>query len=196
LSGYRLEHGKAGEAICSIWLQVEALASSIGKVPTTQLAFEYLSPLAWASIGSIAEKLDYLGKHIDLHNSRLDSHKADINLSVENHVKLSRDNFYHCLDAFKTAFISTSRGLGGRLDNVKFKLIGVIENTNHRAQQLTSQHAPKSNSGFNLERTTGTRNESTTDQGQDAANQKDKVASDELVRVETRVDNTEKSSLA
>jgi hypothetical protein len=137
LSEYPLELGKAGEVICSIWLLIEAMASSIGKVPT-RLAFDYLSPLAWASISSIAEKLDKLGKHLDLHNSRLDFHMTDVSLSVESQVKLSREDFYHCLDAFKTAFISASRGLGGRLDNVELKLIGVIENTNQGAQQPAS----------------------------------------------------------
>jgi hypothetical protein len=54
---YRQEHGKAGEAICSIWLRLEALASSVGTVPM-RLASDYLSPSAWASIGAMAAKLD------------------------------------------------------------------------------------------------------------------------------------------
>jgi hypothetical protein len=60
LSEYQVEHGKAGEAIQSIWLRVEMLTSSIGMVPTC-LALDYLNPSAWASIGSIADKLDALG---------------------------------------------------------------------------------------------------------------------------------------
>jgi hypothetical protein len=47
---YRQEHGKVGEAICSIWLRLEALAYLIGTVPMG-LAFDYLSPSDWALIG-------------------------------------------------------------------------------------------------------------------------------------------------
>jgi hypothetical protein len=54
LGEYDQEHGKAVEVICSICLQAKVLASLIGKVPTC-LVFNYLSPLAWASIGSIAK---------------------------------------------------------------------------------------------------------------------------------------------
>jgi hypothetical protein len=72
-----------------------------------------------------------IGKQVDLHNTRLDSYKAEVNLSVENQIKLGQEDFYYCLDSFKSAFISASRGLGRRLDNVELKLIGAVENTSN-----------------------------------------------------------------
>ena len=67
---YRQEHGKAGEAIRSIWLRLEALASLVGTVPT-RLAFYYISPSPWASIGAMAAKLDDVWKDLKAHKTRL-----------------------------------------------------------------------------------------------------------------------------
>jgi hypothetical protein len=61
---YRQGHDRAGEAICSIWLRLEPLAASVGMVPK-RLAFDYLSPSAWALIGAIAAKLDEVWKDLN-----------------------------------------------------------------------------------------------------------------------------------
>jgi hypothetical protein len=47
------EHEKAGGAIWSLHLRLEALAATIGSVPT-HLSFDYLAPSAWVSIGAMA----------------------------------------------------------------------------------------------------------------------------------------------
>jgi hypothetical protein len=79
-----------------------------------RLAFNYLSPSAWASIGAIAAKLDEVWKDLNSQKARLDSYKAEVNSSVEKQVKLGREYFYFRLEEFKTAFILVSRGI---LDN-------------------------------------------------------------------------------
>jgi hypothetical protein len=71
LGEYHQEQGKTGKAICSIWLRMEALASLAGTVPTC-LAFDYLCPSAWASIGAMAAKLDDAWKDLKAHKTRFD----------------------------------------------------------------------------------------------------------------------------
>jgi hypothetical protein len=124
---YRQEHGKAGEALRVMWLRLEALTSSLGKVPT-KLAFDYLAPSAWASIGAIAAKLDGIWTTVTVQGTRLDSFKSEVTTSVEAQVKLGREDFYKQLEDFKFAFIQALRGLGGRLDNVELRMIGMCDN--------------------------------------------------------------------
>jgi hypothetical protein len=93
--------------------------------------------------------------------------------------------------AFKSAFISASRGLGGRLDNVELKLIGVSENTKEGVNPPTSQHVPNHLPGLNPERTGAAQNRRPTNQQQGTTIEIDNDVSEELVRVETRVDNME-----
>jgi hypothetical protein len=54
---YHQEHLKAGDALYSMWLCIEVLTTSVGMMPA-HLAFDYLAPSDWASIGMIAAKLD------------------------------------------------------------------------------------------------------------------------------------------
>jgi hypothetical protein len=61
IDDYRQEHGKAGEASRALWLWLKVLTTSVGTVPTW-LAFDYLAPSAWASIGAMAAKLDDVWK--------------------------------------------------------------------------------------------------------------------------------------
>jgi hypothetical protein len=124
LSDYKLEHSKAGDAIHSMWLRLEALTASVGEVPT-RLAFDYLAPSAWGSIGAVAFKLDELWKKLDLQESKLDSSQKDTVAAVDQQVKLGQADYYSKLESFKKAFIDTSRGLGGRLGNVEMQLAGV-----------------------------------------------------------------------
>jgi hypothetical protein len=124
LEDYRQEHGKAGDAIRALWFRLEALTSSVGTVPT-RLAFDYLAPSAWASIGAMAAKLDEMVTAMRTQGGRLDSFKAEISLSVDDQLKSGQEDFYQRLDNFKSAFIQTSRGLGGRLDNVELRLVAL-----------------------------------------------------------------------
>jgi hypothetical protein len=57
IEDFRNEHVKSEDASRAMWLRLEALTSSVGIVPA-KLAFDYLSPSSWASIGAMAEKLD------------------------------------------------------------------------------------------------------------------------------------------
>jgi hypothetical protein len=90
---------------------------------TTCLAFDYLSPLAWASIRAIAAILDKVWRDLNSHKARLNLYKAEVSMLVENQVKLRQEDFYLLLEEFKIEFILASRGLGGRLDNDELKLI-------------------------------------------------------------------------
>jgi hypothetical protein len=110
ITEYRQEHGKAGGAIRSLLLRLEALAATVGSVPT-HLSFDYLAPSAWASIGAMAEKLDEIDKSLKTQSARLDFYKKEISSSVDNQVRESRDDFYGKLNSFKMAFISATRGL-------------------------------------------------------------------------------------
>jgi hypothetical protein len=101
-----------------MWFRIEALTASVGTVPT-RLAFDYLAPSAWASIGAMAAKIDETWKALTTQGGRLDSYKAKISTKVDLQVKLGREDFYRRLEDFKAAFIQSSRALAGRLDNVE-----------------------------------------------------------------------------
>jgi hypothetical protein len=60
MDDYHLEQCKAGDAISSLWLCMEALSSSLGTAPS-RLALAYMAPSAWASIGAVAENWMLLG---------------------------------------------------------------------------------------------------------------------------------------
>jgi hypothetical protein len=125
IAEYRNEHGKAGNAIRSLHLRLEALAATVGTVPK-HLAFDYLAPSTWASIGAMAEKLDEVSKALALQNRRLETYKGDVKTSVQRQVKSSGEDFFLKLNDFKMAFIQATRGLGGRLDNVELSMIGLV----------------------------------------------------------------------
>jgi hypothetical protein len=86
-----LEHGKAGEALRAIWFRIEALTASVGTVPT-RLAFDYLAPLAWASIGAMAPKIDGTWKSLTTQGGHLDSYKTKISTRVDLQVKLGQED--------------------------------------------------------------------------------------------------------
>jgi hypothetical protein len=123
IGDYRSEHGKAGEALRVMWLRLEGLSASLGIVPT-KLAFDYLAPSAWASIGSIAAKIDEVWKTMTLQGKRLDTYKSEIISSVDTQVKAGSEDFYKRLEEFKLAFIQALRGLGRRMDNLELRMIG------------------------------------------------------------------------
>jgi hypothetical protein len=61
--------------------------------------------------------------------ARLDSYQVKSLLSMEDLVRLNKEDFYKCLEAkcleaFKTVFTGASRGLGGRLDDVILSILG------------------------------------------------------------------------
>jgi hypothetical protein len=121
----RNEHGKAGNAIRSLHLRLEALSSTVGTVPK-HLAFDYLAPSTWASIGAMAEKLDEVSKSSAIQNQRLDTYQGEVKTYVQREVKSSGEDFYHKLNDFKLAFIQATRGLGGRLDSVQLSMLGLV----------------------------------------------------------------------
>jgi hypothetical protein len=145
IQDYRNEYGKAGEAIRSLWLRMEALSSAVGPVPV-RLAFDYLAPSSWASIGAIASKLDEVRANQNSYGSRLDNFKSEIGSSVDDKVKLSQEDFYWRLSDFKAAFINASRGLGGRLDNVELRVLGLSENSGTRNHESNTTNAAQSTS--------------------------------------------------
>jgi hypothetical protein len=85
---YRQEHGKAGGAIRSLHLRLDALVATVGTVPT-HLAFDYLAPSTWASIGAMAKKLDKIGKALLTQGTHLDAYKAEVKSLMERQVKVS-----------------------------------------------------------------------------------------------------------
>jgi hypothetical protein len=143
IDDYKGEHGKAGDSIWSMWLRLEALTSTVGRVPS-RLASDYLSPSAWASIGALTDTLAKIKQSQTTQSVRLESYKTENTSTMQQHVKLSRKDFYQRLDTFKTAFISATRGLGGPLDNVKLKLIGMVDNSIHGS--LQERQEPRRNS--------------------------------------------------
>jgi hypothetical protein len=147
IEDYKGEHGKAGDSIRSMWLRLEALTAAVGEVPA-KLAFDYLSPSAWASIGALAEKLDVIGKTQATQSSRLESYKKEIRATMTNQIELSREDFYQRLESFKTAFISASRSLGGRLDNVELRLIGIDDNSGFGTAPTGSRPARHPNAQY------------------------------------------------
>jgi hypothetical protein len=56
---------------------LEALSATVGKAPT-HLAFNYVVPSAWASIGAMAEKVDKVGKALAAQVHPLVSYKDDV----------------------------------------------------------------------------------------------------------------------
>jgi hypothetical protein len=110
-----------------MWLCLEALTTSVGTVPT-RLAFDYLAPSAWASIGTIAAKLDDIWKKVSTQVTRLNTYNSEVATPVDAQVKLGREDFYKQLEDFKMAFIQASRGLGGKLDNLELRMIGMGKN--------------------------------------------------------------------
>jgi hypothetical protein len=135
ITDYRQEHLKAGDALLSMWLRIEALTSSLGTIPI-RLAFDYLAPSAWASIGAMAAKVDSLSKLITGQSTRLDGYKNEVKTSVEQQVRTVGEGFYTRLEDFKIAFIQAIRGLGNRLDNLELRLIGIGDAPVPLVQQL------------------------------------------------------------
>jgi hypothetical protein len=127
IGDYKHEHLKAGDMLHSMWLRIEALTASLGTMPA-RLAFEYLAPSAWASIGAIAAKLDGFGAKVVDQGKILYTYKEEVKTLVNHQVKLGREDFYKRLQDFKEAFIQATRGLGGRLNNVDVRLIGLCNN--------------------------------------------------------------------
>jgi hypothetical protein len=125
-----------------MWLRMEALSSAVGPVPV-QLAFHYLAPSSWALIRAIASKLDEVRAKQNTHGSCLDDFKSEIGSSVNDKVKLTREDFYRRLHEFKAAFINASRGLAGRLDNAELRVLGLSENSgtgNHEPNITNTAH--------------------------------------------------------
>jgi hypothetical protein len=109
------------------------------------LSLLIICPLSWASIGALAEKLDEIEKGQTTQSVLLDSYKSKTSLTIHQQVKLSDKDFYQRLEGFKTPFISaTTRGLGGPLDNVKLKLIGMVDN--FIQSSLQGRQEPRGNS--------------------------------------------------
>jgi hypothetical protein len=114
---------------------------------------------------------------------RLDSYIAKVNTSMENQVELGCEDFYVRLKELKTAFISASRGLGGRLGNVKLKLIEILDSSSRGFFTNITHLTTNPHSELNA--------------GADAASHVQTVivgnddASKELARVESRVDTME-----
>jgi phage shock protein A len=147
---YRSEHLKAGDAITALWLRLEALAASVGVCPT-RLAHDYLAPSAWGSIGAMAAKLDNFERRIQNQATVTTTHKreflnnmtelqVDVESKIISEIKVSRDEFFQRFESFKLAFISATRGLGGRMDNVEIQLMGMVSKLGHTGSTLT--HVP------------------------------------------------------
>jgi hypothetical protein len=139
---------------------LEALSATLGKV-LTHLAFDYVAPSAWASIGAMAEKLDEVGNTLALQDHRLVSHKEDVKQLVDRQAKSNQESHHRKLDSFKQAFISATRGLGGRLDDVQLTLIGMPANSQARGGQNTSRKLlnPEPEVAFNYGTFRSSRNE-------------------------------------
>jgi hypothetical protein len=105
------------------------------------LAFDYLAPSAWASIGAIAAKLDETSTTVSRQGERLDDYKEEVKTTVDHQVILGREDFYKQLEDFKLAFIQATRGLGGRLDNVKLRMVGMSNTTTHQTIPKRNQRA-------------------------------------------------------
>jgi hypothetical protein len=104
IGDYRHEHGKAREALRVMWLRLKALPASVGIVPA-KLAFDYLAPSSWASIGAIPAKTDGIWKMVTTQGERLDTYKSEVASSADTQVKLGHEDFYKRLEDFKLAFI-------------------------------------------------------------------------------------------
>jgi hypothetical protein len=156
-----------------MWLRIEALTASLGSIPI-RLAFDYLAPSAWASIGAIAAKLDSACKTIAAQGSRLDDYKEEVKVSVDCQVKSGGEDFYKRLDKFKTAFIQATRGLGNRLDNVELQVIGLADTPTAPIQAQPAVNADRA-----------PRRQETVVIG-------DNTAIEIATRVETRVDDMER----
>jgi hypothetical protein len=141
---YRLEHAKAGDAITALWLRMEALSATVGVCPT-RLAYDYLAPSAWGSIGAMAAKLDKLDMNIGNHGSLLDSHQLEVQAKITTQINASREEFFQRFESFKVAFIGATRGLGGRMDNVELQLMGMTSGLGQR--DTTLAYVPGSRNG-------------------------------------------------
>jgi hypothetical protein len=107
IAEYQQEHTKAGSAIGSLHIRLEVLATTVGTVPK-HLAFDYLAPSMWASIGAMTEKLDKLEKSPSVQSVRLDTYKGEVKAFVQRQVKASGEDFYAKLHDFKLAFIQAT----------------------------------------------------------------------------------------
>lgn len=122
---YHSEHAKAGVAITALWLGLEALSATVGSCPTC-LAFEYLAPSAWVSIGAVATKLDGLKTIVTIQGVHLDHCKPDAHtLAVDLRFKGWEEKHQARSDDFK-AIITAVRALGGRLDNVELNIVTLV----------------------------------------------------------------------
>jgi hypothetical protein len=188
ISEYRQEHGKAGGAIWSLHLRLEALFATVGSVPT-HLSFDYLAPSVWASIGVMAKKLDEIDKSLKAQSDRLDFYKNNINSSVAEQVKESRDEYYGKLSSFKTAFISAARGLGVRLDNVKLSMIGLV----NVAPQIQPVRIADPRSGLGRTADHASHMPLIGTLGQNQVTNVDEETADQMgIRIENRVNSLEK----
>ena len=118
----------------------------------------------------------------------MDAYKSEVKSSVEGQVKASREDFYFKLDAFKTAFISATRGLGGRLDNVELSLIGVAANANDVAMTVTPTRPAHSGLNETADRLSRTMNYTS----RETIDMTDKTVDELAARVETRINSMEK----
>jgi hypothetical protein len=150
---YRSEHAKAGDAITALWLRLEAVASTVGVCPT-RLAYDYLAPSAWGSIGALATKLDSVEKKMSTQEAvvvahkigvlhELVTHKADLQGSLTVQVNVIQEEFTKRFDAFKGAFIGATRGLGGRLDNVEIQIMSMVSKLGDRNVALEYTALPR-----------------------------------------------------
>jgi hypothetical protein len=103
-----LEHRKAGDVISLLWLHMEALLASLGTAHA-HLALAYMAPSAWASIGTIAPKLDAFRVKIGDYGVTFSAYKLKVNAWCQSLIKANHDQYYSHLEEFKTVFIATIR---------------------------------------------------------------------------------------
>jgi hypothetical protein len=72
-----------------------------------------------------ATKLDEFRLKQVSRGSHLDNYKSEIGAFINTKVKLGQEDFYRQLEEFKAAFINSSRGLSGRLDNVELHVLSL-----------------------------------------------------------------------
>jgi hypothetical protein len=131
-----------GDSIWSMWLCLEALTSTVGRLPA---CVRLSVPSTWASIGALAGKLEEIKKSQTTQGIRLEDYESETTLTMQQQVKLSRKDFDQRLDSFKTAFISATRELGGPSDKVDGKLIGMVDNSPMHGS-LQERQEPRGNS--------------------------------------------------
>jgi hypothetical protein len=101
----------------------------------------------------MAEKLDEIWKTQKIQMSRLEAYKSEMTTLMTQHANSNQEELYRRLDGFKVAFISASRGLGNRLNNVELKMINGVLSPNNGATIPPSQRGNTKAMSFELEQT-------------------------------------------